>query len=77
MRAFTFYEQIEPDQPGTPCRTFTLPHPKDLRNMRNDIEKLKQKVDLVIVSQHWGLHSCRLLSQITSLKLDTLPLILG
>ena len=56
MRAFTIYEQIERDQPGTPSRTYTTPHPQDLRDMKRDIEKLRKEVDIVIVSQHWGLH---------------------
>jgi len=56
MRGLTFYEQIEHDQPGTPCRTHTAPHPQDLRDMIEDIVKVKQEADVVIVSHHWGLH---------------------
>jgi len=56
MRAFTFYEQVEHDQPGTPCRVHTFPHRDDLNAMVNDIEKAKSQSDLVIVSMHWGIH---------------------
>lgn len=56
MRALTLYEQIEHDQPGTPCRIHTFPHRDDLRAMVEDIKKAKAQVDVVIVSMHWGIH---------------------
>jgi poly-gamma-glutamate capsule biosynthesis protein CapA/YwtB (metallophosphatase superfamily) len=56
MRGLTFYEQIEHDQPGTPCLIHSAPLPQDLRDMQRDIAKVKQEVDVVIVSHHWGLH---------------------
>jgi poly-gamma-glutamate synthesis protein (capsule biosynthesis protein) len=56
MRAFTFYEQIEHDQPGTPCRVHTFPHRDDLNAMLDDIRKAKSQADVVIVSMHWGIH---------------------
>ena len=56
MRAFTFYEQIEHDQPGTPCRVHTFPHRDDLNAMVEDICKAKSQADVVIVSVHWGIH---------------------
>jgi len=55
-RARTIYETLEPDQPGTPPRILTYPHDEDLANMISDIKSLKEKVDVVIVSMHWGLH---------------------
>lgn len=55
-RARTIYETLEPDQPGTPPRILTYPHDEDLVNMISDIKSLKEKVDVVIVSMHWGLH---------------------
>ena len=55
-RARTIYETLEPDQPGTPPRILTYPHDEDLANMMSDIKSLKEKVDVVIVSMHWGLH---------------------
>lgn len=59
MRAFTVYEQIEHDQPGTPARVHTYPHRGDLEAMQDDIRKAKAKADVVIVSQHWGIHFVR------------------
>ena len=56
MRAWTIYEQIEHDQPGTPCRIHTFPNRDDLRAMRDDIKRAKTNADVVIVSLHWGIH---------------------
>jgi len=56
LRAFTVYEQIEHDQPGTPCRVHTFTHKADLSAMVDDIRKAKAQADLVIVSTHWGVH---------------------
>jgi poly-gamma-glutamate synthesis protein (capsule biosynthesis protein) len=56
MRAMTFYEQIEHDQPGTPCRIHTFPHRGDMKTMINDIQKAKSQADVVVVSMHWGIH---------------------
>ncbi|MBN1255495.1 MAG: CapA family protein [Deltaproteobacteria bacterium] len=56
LRAWTHYEQIEHDQPGTPCRIHTFPHEEDLGAMVDDITKAKAKADIVIVSMHWGIH---------------------
>lgn len=59
MRAHTVYEQIEHDQPGTPARIHTYPHREDLVAMQADIRAAKQVADVVIVSQHWGIHFVR------------------
>jgi poly-gamma-glutamate capsule biosynthesis protein CapA/YwtB (metallophosphatase superfamily) len=56
LRGLTFYEQIEHDQPGTPCRIHTFPHKADLEAMLADIREAKKQADVVIVSQHWGIH---------------------
>lgn len=56
MRAFTHYEQIETDQPGTPCRVHTYAHRADLEQLRADIESAREVADAVIVSMHWGIH---------------------
>ncbi len=56
MRAFTLYEQVEHDQPGTPCRVHTFAHRDDLNAMVDDIGRAKSAADLVIVSMHWGIH---------------------
>lgn len=56
MRGLTLYEQIEHDQPGTPCRIHTFPHRDDLQATADDIRKAKSQADLVILSMHWGIH---------------------
>jgi poly-gamma-glutamate capsule biosynthesis protein CapA/YwtB (metallophosphatase superfamily) len=56
MRAFTHYEQIEADQPGTPCRIHTYAHQADLQQLRADIQAARELADVVIVSIHWGIH---------------------
>jgi len=56
MRAWTHYEQIEHDQPGTPCRIHTFPHREDLAALCDDIRKARAKADVVLVSLHWGIH---------------------
>lgn len=59
MRAFTVYEQIEHDQPGTPARVHTYPHRGDLAAMEADIRGAKAQADIVLVSHHWGIHFVR------------------
>jgi poly-gamma-glutamate capsule biosynthesis protein CapA/YwtB (metallophosphatase superfamily) len=59
MRAHTIYEQIEPDQPGTPPRIHSYPHRDDLAAMQTDIRAAKTVADVVLVSQHWGIHFVR------------------
>jgi Putative enzyme of poly-gamma-glutamate biosynthesis (capsule formation) len=56
LRAYTVYEQIEHDQPGTPCRVHTFAHRADMQGMLNDIREAKSRSDAVIVSMHWGIH---------------------
>jgi poly-gamma-glutamate capsule biosynthesis protein CapA/YwtB (metallophosphatase superfamily) len=56
MRAHTHYEQIEPDQPGTPPRVHTWAHRGDLDALRRDVAAVKARTDVVIVSLHWGIH---------------------
>ncbi len=59
MRAHTLYEQVETDQPGTPARVITHAHRDDLAAMQADIRAAKAEADVVIVSQHWGIHFVR------------------
>ena len=55
-RGHTYYEQIEHDQPGTPCRIHSWAHRGDKANMIADIRKARELADLVVVSMHWGIH---------------------
>jgi len=56
MRAWTIYEQVEPDQPGSLSRTHTFPYQDDLQAMVADIEEARSNADIVILSMHWGIH---------------------
>ncbi|MBI4329778.1 MAG: CapA family protein [Chloroflexi bacterium] len=55
IRVSTYYEVDEP-QPGNLPRVITVPLEQDVRAMEEDIHKLRDQVDVLIVSQHWGLH---------------------
>jgi poly-gamma-glutamate capsule biosynthesis protein CapA/YwtB (metallophosphatase superfamily) len=56
MRAWTHYEQIEHDQPGTPCRVHTFANHEDLAALEQDVRQARTQADVVIVSIHWGIH---------------------
>ncbi len=56
MRAFTQYEQIERDQPGTPCRIRTYAHREDLNALCRGVREARSVADVVVVSIHWGIH---------------------
>jgi poly-gamma-glutamate capsule biosynthesis protein CapA/YwtB (metallophosphatase superfamily) len=56
MRAWTLYEQIEHDQPGTPARIHTFPNRDDLQALREDVARARALADFVVVSLHWGIH---------------------
>jgi poly-gamma-glutamate synthesis protein (capsule biosynthesis protein) len=56
LRAFTIYEQIEPDQPGTPARIHTYTRKDDLGDLIEDVSALRKQCDFVVVSLHWGIH---------------------
>ena len=55
VRASTAYEQAD-WQPGTAPRIITKAFPNDLAAMVRDIESLRSKVDVLVVSMHWGVH---------------------
>ena len=56
LRAHTHYEQIEPDQPGTPPRIHTWAHRGDLERLCLDVAAAASQADAVAVSLHWGIH---------------------
>jgi len=56
LRAWTLYEQVEMDQPGTPPRIHTFAHEGDKAFMIEDVKRTKADSDIVIVSMHWGIH---------------------
>lgn len=56
LRAWTIYEQIEKDQPGTPPRIHTFADRADLEAMKEDIGLARAQADVVVLSMHWGIH---------------------
>ena len=55
LRVSTFYEQVDRD-PGSPPKIVTLTNKDDLAAMVNDIAQLRSRVDVIILSMHWGVH---------------------
>jgi poly-gamma-glutamate synthesis protein (capsule biosynthesis protein) len=55
LRAFTYYHDVD-YQPGNKPRIVTETRPEDLAAMVADIEALRAQVDVLVVSQHWGVH---------------------
>ncbi|MDI7258769.1 MAG: CapA family protein [Thermodesulfobacteriota bacterium] len=53
MRAHTYYEPYD-YQPGAPPKMITVPFEEDLTVLQEDIRRVKPKVDVVILSLHWG-----------------------
>lgn len=56
VRVHTLYEPYE-YQPGTPPRILTWAYKEDLEKMVEDIKKAKQQADIVIMTDHWGIHN--------------------
>jgi poly-gamma-glutamate capsule biosynthesis protein CapA/YwtB (metallophosphatase superfamily) len=56
LRAHTWYEQIEHDQPGTPARVRSFTHRGDLAALQQSIAAARRAADAVLVSLHWGIH---------------------
>jgi len=59
LRAYTFYEQIEHDQPGTPARVRSYADRQDLASLLDAIATAKERAQIVLVSLHWGIHMVR------------------
>jgi poly-gamma-glutamate synthesis protein (capsule biosynthesis protein) len=59
MRAHTFYEQAEVEQPGTPPAIHTFAYRDDVKAMKKDVERAKASADIVVVALHFGVHNYR------------------
>ncbi|GAA0298629.1 hypothetical protein GCM10009087_05560 [Sphingomonas oligophenolica] len=59
LRAHTFYEQVEHDQPRTPARIRSYPDRTDLASLLAAIVEAKAVAQIVLVSLHWGIHMVR------------------
>jgi hypothetical protein len=55
MRARTFYEPVD-FQPGTPAHIVSIADEGDMEAMKKDIRAARERADVVVVSQHWGVH---------------------
>ncbi|MBI4331897.1 MAG: CapA family protein [Chloroflexi bacterium] len=58
VRISTFYE-AQDFAPGTPPRIISFPREEDVIGMEDDIRKLRNQADVVIVSMHWGMYFMR------------------
>ena len=56
MRSHNLYiEPIENNYtPGVPPRIRAVPHATDLKNMKEDIRKARERADILVTSFHWG-----------------------
>ena len=56
MRSHNLYiEPIENNYtPGVPPRIRAVPHATDLKNMKEDLRKARERADIVVASFHWG-----------------------
>ena len=55
LRASTEYRQVD-FQPGTPPLIITRLYPEDRAAMEEDVRKLREQVDVLVVSMHCGVH---------------------
>lgn len=55
VRALTFYTPVDSQQ-GMVARIHTKANVEDLEAMIQDIRKLRECVDVLVVSMHWGVH---------------------
>ncbi len=55
LRVTTLYEQIDRD-PGSPPKIITFTNKDDLAAMVKDVTELRSRVDVVVLSMHWGVH---------------------
>ncbi|MBI4333013.1 MAG: CapA family protein [Chloroflexi bacterium] len=53
IRVATYYE-AQGYQPGTPPKIVTVAREDDVRAMEEDVRKLRDQMDVVVVSIHWG-----------------------
>ena len=55
LKVYTIYEQVD-FQPATPPRIVSFPTKESYEMITSDIKKLKEEVDVVVVTFHWGQH---------------------
>ena len=59
VRGVTYYEPHPRvfEMPGAPARTISFPDPVELGAMKEDIRRLRSRVDVLTVAFHWGVSS--------------------
>ncbi|HWA19601.1 MAG TPA: CapA family protein [Devosia sp.] len=55
IKVSTYYEQVD-WQPGTPPKIVTIPDEADFERLKEDVRLARAKADVVVVSQHCGVH---------------------
>jgi poly-gamma-glutamate capsule biosynthesis protein CapA/YwtB (metallophosphatase superfamily) len=55
VRIHTHYEPYE-YQPGTAAKIVTWAYREDLEKMIDDIKQAKKQADIVVMTDHWGIH---------------------
>jgi poly-gamma-glutamate synthesis protein (capsule biosynthesis protein) len=63
LRATTAY-QPHPrvlEMPGAPAIVVTTPDPQELAAMQDDVRRLREQADIVLVSCHWGVSSSQVI----------------
>lgn len=55
LRVYSSY-QIVDTQPGIPPIVHTFPNEQDIKEVIDDVKKLRPQVDVLVWSPHWGLH---------------------
>lgn len=56
LRVYTFYRQVETEQPGSHPHIATVPDEGDVRALKEDIAATKERADVVVFTPHWGIH---------------------
>ncbi|WP_156393284.1 CapA family protein [Burkholderia sp. Leaf177] len=54
MRVHSFVASLNHQDPGVPPEVRTIPYPEDVELLKSLIMDLRTKVDVVVVSHHWG-----------------------
>jgi poly-gamma-glutamate synthesis protein (capsule biosynthesis protein) len=51
----TVYQQVHVEQPGSNPKILTFPDPEHVAAMQQDVQRAKERADIVVFTPHWGL----------------------
>ncbi len=51
----TVYQQVHIEQPGSDPKILTFPDPEHVAAMQRDVQRAKERADIVVFTPHWGL----------------------